>query len=136
MIVGGGAKVNEQRRLAPLGHVSPNVSAWLAMLRRAPRGRVGSAPGWVIAAWVVAAVAAIAIITVVTDVSAVTQAARLPQWFVDIFGEITDFGKSGWVLVPTGCILLAVGLAASLRIGRMANLILAALSVRLRLQTR
>lgn len=35
-----------------------------------------------------------------------TQVRRLPSFFVAVFREITDFGKSGWLLVPLGALFI------------------------------
>ena len=34
------------------------------------------------------------------DARGVTFAGTLPLWLVDTFNEITDFGRSGWFLIP------------------------------------
>ena len=39
-------------------------------------------------------------------------AKRAPRWVCDVFGELTDFGKSGWFLVPLGILLLAIAVLA------------------------
>lgn len=44
------------------------------------------------------------------DAAASRGAGRLPRWIIDLFDDITDFGKSGWFLWPLG--LLFLGLAA------------------------
>ena len=59
------------------------------------------------------------------DARAVMFARTLPPWLVDTFNEITDYGRSGWFLVPlAGLILLAAALAPIA--GRIANLVLRA----------
>ena len=52
-------------------------------------------------------------------------------WLVDLFYEITDFGTSGWMLVPTGLALIVIAALASPALPQMSRLVLAALAVRL-----
>ncbi len=62
----------------------------------------------------------------------VTIAARsLPPWLVAAFDEFTDFGKSGWFLVPAGSLLIAIALVAMGNMPRFTRLVLAAVTVRL-----
>jgi undecaprenyl-diphosphatase len=65
------------------------------------------------------------------DAHGVAFAATLPLWAVDTFNEITDFGKSSWVLIPIGAAIVLAMLVASPAAGHMANLVLASLVVRL-----
>ena len=53
---------------------------------------------------VVAILAALAVVASMffVDERAYRLALRLPMGVVDAFYEVTDFGRSGWVLVPTG----------------------------------
>jgi hypothetical protein len=39
------------------------------------------------------------------DAAATNCALDLPQWFRNVFEKITNFGRSGWLLVPFGFIL-------------------------------
>jgi undecaprenyl-diphosphatase len=68
---------------------------------------------------------------IVMDAWAITAARGLPRWLIDIFGEITDFGKSGWFLWPLGLLLLALAAAASPALPRFLQLVLATVVVRL-----
>jgi membrane-associated phospholipid phosphatase len=47
------------------------------------------------------------------DAWAAEAALRLPAWVREVFNEITDFGKSGWFLWPTGILLLAIAFLVS-----------------------
>lgn len=58
-------------------------------------------------------------------------ARTLPPDVIGLFREITDFGKSAWILVPLGVLLAVVTVASSARIVWMARGVLAALAVRL-----
>ena|GEM_PF-640243 len=65
------------------------------------------------------------------DEWSITEARRLPLWLVHFAGDLSWFGKSGWLLWPIIAILL-VCLVAGARIARSFDrLILAAISLRL-----
>jgi undecaprenyl-diphosphatase len=49
---------------------------------------------------------------------------------VDGFYEITDFGRSGWVLVPTGALIVVLTLVASPTLDHMTRGVLAAIATR------
>jgi undecaprenyl-diphosphatase len=61
----------------------------------------------------------------------VAEAVRgTPSWVLFLFRELTDFGKSGWFLWPSGILLLALALAASGPLPHVSRLVLAAIAVR------
>jgi membrane-associated phospholipid phosphatase len=57
-------------------------------------------------------------------------ALRLPVGVVDAFYEITDFGRSGWVLVPTGALIAAITFVASPALDHMTRGVLAMIATR------
>ena len=65
------------------------------------------------------------------DARAVALARSLPEWLIEIFDFVTDFGKSFWFLVPVAFALAAIGLFASPALPRMSQRVLAAIAVRL-----
>lgn len=65
------------------------------------------------------------------DAPAIQAAKTLPRWFVDIFEDITDFGRSGWFLIPLGLALAAISVLACTALPRFAQAVLAMLAVRL-----
>ncbi len=65
------------------------------------------------------------------DARAYGVASELPPWLVDVFYEITDFGRSGWILVPTGGLIILIALLASPALDYMARAVLAVLVTRL-----
>jgi membrane-associated phospholipid phosphatase len=67
---------------------------------------------------------------VLFDVAASDWARGLPQWFEDIFEQITNFGLSGWFLFPFGFAFLCLAALLSPALGRMSQGVLAALAVR------
>jgi membrane-associated phospholipid phosphatase len=58
-------------------------------------------------------------------------ALGLPEWLVDLFYDITDFGRSGWILVPTGGLIAIIALLASPTLDHMTRGVLAMLVVRI-----
>jgi undecaprenyl-diphosphatase len=69
-----------------------------------------------------------AICMIFVDAAAINAVGRLPRWVPWAFDQVTDFGKSGWFLWPLGILFLV--LAALPRLPRMAELVLAAVMVR------
>jgi membrane-associated phospholipid phosphatase len=67
---------------------------------------------------------------VFADERAYRLALGLPMSVVDAFYEITDFGRSGWVLVPTGALIVVIALVASPALDHMTRGVLAALVTR------
>ena len=109
-----------------------NLTEWLALLVRPPRG---TRPAWPPARSLIIGLVLAAIILaaamVFLDARAIDQGHRLPLWFVELFNELTDYGKTGWSLLP--CIVLVVALAfvAARTASRFANLVILSLVVRL-----
>lgn len=77
------------------------------------------------------AVACVALffVMLLMDVPTIVGARRLPAWLVDIFNELTDFGKSGYFLWPLGVVIIAIA-AISAPLPRMARAVLAAIALR------
>ncbi len=68
-------------------------------------------------------------VMLVIDSWAIAAVSRLPETLIAVFNEITDFGKSGWFLVPLGVLL--VGIAAKPAVlSRMDTLVLHSIFVR------
>ena len=65
------------------------------------------------------------------DARAVTLARSVPEWLIEIFDFVTDFGKSFWFLVPVAFALAAIALSTSPALPRMSQRVLAAIAVRL-----
>ena len=112
-----------------------NFSATFATLMRKPRAANGRRPAWPSRRrlWVgaVAAIAVVAAAMAFLDGRAVIASRNLPLWLVAAFDEITDFGKSGWFLVPLGFFLITIAAAAMWKLPRFTRLLLASLTVRL-----
>ena len=112
-----------------------NVAAGLAVLGRAPRSRSGATLAWRIplhlALGAIIAIVAIAATMIFVDGWAIGQARQLPLWMIHLFNRLTDFGKSNWILVPTGGLLVAIAVLASPALGHTSRLVLVAVSLRL-----
>jgi membrane-associated phospholipid phosphatase len=110
-----------------------HLVAWVAALvaparagvavRHPPISRLAIGTGIVIAA--------VAAVMLLLDSWAVARHGSIPSWLVDVFNELTDFGKSEWFLVPTGILLVGVAAIASPTLGRTTYLVLISLAARL-----
>jgi len=89
-----------------------------------PRPTVGSIA--VIVAGLIATVAAMFLF----DTAASDWARHLPRWLTDVFEEITNFGLSGWFLIPFGFVLLCLAVFTSQELPRFTQGVLAALAAR------
>jgi membrane-associated phospholipid phosphatase len=117
-----------RRMLAHLG-------AWLALLVRPPFARADggrTVPGWGVSALIgLGAIAAIAAAMGFFDAWAVARQRNFPAWIVEVFEHITDFGKSGWFLWPAAILVVTAAALARPALGRLANLVMLSLVVRL-----
>jgi membrane-associated phospholipid phosphatase len=112
--------------------VGANIARSVAALgrtRRARRKPVWRAP---LRVWTAALVAllVIAAVMVFADAAIAEAAKHLPSWIVVTFAFLTDFGKSGWFLWPTGLLLVAIAAFASPALAPLHRLVLAAIAVR------
>jgi membrane-associated phospholipid phosphatase len=110
-----------------------NARNAIMLLLRAPPARAARlVPAWRrhLVHGVIAAVT-IALAMILIDQRAYQFASGLPPWLVDGFYAITDFGRSGWILVPTGGLILVIALLASPALDHMTRGVLAMLVVRI-----
>ena len=118
---------------APLQWVRANVVGYFALFRRKPRFE--ATPAWRtprrLAVGTVVVIAVIAATMIAVDARAVGVAQRLPEPLIEMFDQVTHFGKSFWFLTPIACALAATALLASSAIAPMSRRVLAALAVRL-----
>src|SRR5256885_8640746 len=106
---------------------------WLALMVRPRRfkesrllpPRLRRLPG------ALAAALFVAFAMLVLDSPGVAFAKSLPLWLIETFNEITDFGKSGWLLVPIGSLIVFAAILSTPAAGRIASLVLTSLIVRL-----
>jgi undecaprenyl-diphosphatase len=127
--------LDESTRYVGLTHVrrmAENLAAWLVALFDPARLR--RRPAWTsplrLAGGAAVAVALVALAMLYLDASAIAHQEQLPRWVVLTFEEITDFGRSGWLLWPIGVVLLLLGAITSPAAGRLNYLVLQALAAR------
>jgi membrane-associated phospholipid phosphatase len=110
-----------------------NAARYFALFQRQPRS--SAVQPWRtplrLGIGALALVAVVAASMVALDAWAATAARLIPEGVIAVFDEITDFGKSVWLLVPVGVALAALALVASPRLPRMSRGVLAAIAVRL-----
>jgi hypothetical protein len=113
--------------------IGSEVLALLALPARAPRRLATGArllPAARLALGLLAAAALIGGAMLVLDGWALAQQKRTPIWVINLFNEITDYGRSGWFLWPSGILIITLAcLAATTH--RLARLTIVALIVRL-----
>jgi undecaprenyl-diphosphatase len=114
-----------------LRRCAANVIDACALLVR--RARLHPHDAWPVAPRQLAIVAGIGVLIflfmmVLIDAAVIRGVGHLPDWIVEAFNQITDFGKSGWFLWPLGILFLA--LASLPALPRVTQLALDALMVR------
>jgi undecaprenyl-diphosphatase len=110
-----------------------NLGIWFALparARRVPAARLVPLTAR-LAFGTLAGVALVAIAMLAFDFRAMTFAHTLPLWVVDTFNEITDFGQGGWFLIPIGAFIVLAAILATPAAGRIGNLVVVSLIVRL-----
>jgi membrane-associated phospholipid phosphatase len=116
-----------------LRRVLGNLGGWFALAvrpRRIPAMRLVPLTAR-LAVGALAAVVLVAIAMLAFDFRAMTFARTLPLWVVDTFNEITDFGQSGWFLIPIGAFIVLAAILTTQAAGRIGNLVIVSLIVRL-----
>lgn len=110
-----------------------NARGALAAVVRRPRPTPSNfTPAWRRFKVHAAAVAAVVALSMVFfDAPASQWASGLPPWLVDVAYQITDFGRSGWILVPVGALLILIALVASPAFDYMSRAVLAMVVTRL-----
>lgn len=112
-----------------------NLSASFATLVRKPRAMSGRRPSWSTPQrWLIGIVISIGVIAaamIFLDGRAMIVARNLPEWLIAAFDEITDFGKSGWFLMPAGILMIVIAAAGIRELPHVTRLVLAAMTVRL-----
>jgi membrane-associated phospholipid phosphatase len=116
-----------------LRRIAANLAAWLLPIGRARRFPLARLlpPTRRLIAGAALGIVCVALAMLFLDAHGVAFARTLPLWVVDAFNEVTDFGQSGWFLIPIGCAVALAAIVATPAAGRTANLVLAALIVRL-----
>ena len=112
--------------------VGVNLAGWIALLGRPRRFKASRVlPPWRrLAFGGVAGIALVALAMQFLDARSLTFVRTLPTGLVDTFNEITDFGQSGWFLVPLAILIVLTAALATPAAGRIGSLVLASLAVR------
>jgi undecaprenyl-diphosphatase len=135
MSVTGGIKDMPTAKASWLRAVRDNVAMGFALVMRPPRMNREAKPVWRALARLAVGTLAAAVLTAIAmaalDGWALRAAAQLPKWVVDTFNELTDFGKSGWLLWPLGGALALIAVLASPSLPRISRLVFLTLSIRL-----
>lgn len=76
------------------------------------------------------AICAIALSMLFLDAPIHEFASGLPTWLIDDAYEITDFGRSGWILIPLGTFIMVIAVASP-ALDAMSRALLAMVAVRL-----
>lgn len=116
-----------------LQRIAMNLASWFALVgrtRRFPASRL-LPPVRRFAVGTIAGIALVAFCMLALDARGVSFAAGLPLWAVDTFNEITDYGRSGWTLIPIACLIAVAAILSSPAAGRVTNLVLTSFVVRL-----
>jgi len=107
-----------------------NVSAAMTALAASPRFRAVQGTRARVVAAGLATIILVAVAMVFADAQLAVASKRLPGWVHAAFAFMTDFGKSGWFLWPTGVALAAIAVIASPALTRLSRLVLAVIAVR------
>jgi membrane-associated phospholipid phosphatase len=112
--------------------VGVNLASWIALLGRPRRFKASRVlPPWRrLAFGGLAGIALVALTMQFLDARSLTFVRTLPAGLVDTFNEITDFGQSGWFLVPLAILIVLAAALATPAAGRVGSLVLASLAVR------
>ena len=126
------ATARTPRLVTVMRRSATNLTVWIpALFRSARRPFPGLWPPTSrLALGTAATIAAVAVAMLFLD-PLVVHARSLPLWLILTFDALTDFGRAGWVLIPTGGLLFAVAVVASPSLGRTSYLVLTSLAVRL-----
>jgi membrane-associated phospholipid phosphatase len=119
-----------------------NIRSGLAAVVRPPRlpppsppllgARANFVPAWRrLKIQIALAICAVALAMLFLDAPAHEFASGLPPWLIDDAFEITDFGRSGWILIPLGTLIVMIALFASRTLDVMSRALLAVVVVRL-----
>ena len=111
-----------------------NTREWLALLGRRPSAAVAR-PAWRapvrLALGGVLALVIIAGTMALLDAPIIIAVGSVPEWVINLFNRLTDYGTSDWFLVPIGLALLTLAALTSPALSHVSQLVLAAFTVRL-----
>jgi undecaprenyl-diphosphatase len=102
----------------------------MTALAAAPRFRAVQGTRAQVLAAGLATIFLVAVAMVFADAPLAAASKQLPGWVHAAFAFMTDFGKSGWFLWPTGIVLAAIAAVTSPALAPLGRLVLAAIAVR------
>jgi membrane-associated phospholipid phosphatase len=114
-----------------LKYVQANATAYFALFGRKPRSAPTRPVPLHLGAGILGAVAVIIVTMVMVDAPSIRVVRRLPFWLIATFDRITQYGTSGWFLVPLGLMLTLIAALASPALSAMSRRVLAAVAIRL-----
>jgi membrane-associated phospholipid phosphatase len=106
-----------------------NFAQGYRVLTRPPRAKPPTVTVGAIVAAIIMLIVTVASMFLV-DAAASDWARSLPQWIRDVFGQITNFGLSGWFLFPFGFVLLYLAALTWPALSRGTQAVMATLTVR------
>jgi len=107
-----------------------NVSAAMTALGAPPRFRAVQGTRARVLAAGLATILFVALAMVFADAQLAAASKQLPGWVRAPFAFMTDFGKSGWFLWPTGLVLAGIAAVTSPALLPLSRLVLATIAVR------
>jgi membrane-associated phospholipid phosphatase len=126
----GGAATGAQGGVSWPRWARANVRAAMTVLSASPRFRAVQGTRARVLAAGLATVLLVAVTMVFADARAAAASKQLPGWVHAAFSFMTDFGKSGWFLWPTGIGLAVIAVVASPALTPLSRRVLAAIAVR------
>ncbi|MFY9623617.1 MAG: phosphatase PAP2 family protein, partial [Rhodoplanes sp.] len=135
MSFAGGAVQGVSHRAAVIaGDILYNLALWTAALVGSSRKTSRQANYralWRQHLWQgVAALGLVVAAMALIDPFVGSAVGALPFWMVSFFAEITDFGRSSWVLIPVGALVVVLAALATPTLDRLSSGTLAVLAVR------
>jgi undecaprenyl-diphosphatase len=112
-------------------YVRANVVSYFMLAARKPRHACATSACLHVGAGALGAMIVMVAAMLTIDASAVGVVAHLPLWLIAVFDWLTDFGTSGWFLVPIALALAIIAVAGSPALPVISRRVLAALAVRL-----
>lgn len=125
--------VGKASDISRLRGIGVNLPAWIALLGRSRRFKTSRLlpPRRRLAIGGLAGIALVTLAMQFLDARSLSFVRTMPPTVVDAFNEITDFGRSGWFLIPLAILIVVAAALATPAVGRIGSLVLASLAVRL-----
>jgi membrane-associated phospholipid phosphatase len=130
MSLTGGAATGAQGAVSWPRWARANVGAAMTALAAPPRFRAVQGTRARVLAAGFATILLVAVAMVFADAPLAAASKQLPGWIHAAFAFMTDFGKSGWFLWPTGIVLAVIAAVTSPALAPLGRLVLAAIAVR------